>query len=256
MRALVHRLFAIVLMSLAVFPHRAMADSALVAVAANFAETAEALTALFHQQTGHDLTLTTGSTGKLYAQIRAGAPFDLLLSADSATPARLVAEGLAATGSTFTYAIGRLTLWSNDKNRIGANGPAALQDPQLHHLAIANPDLAPYGVAARQALQNLGLWEALQPKVVMGQNIGQTHSMVATGAAEIGFVALSAVLSPHRPDTGSRWDVPQDLFDPIRQDAVLLDHGAENAAARAFLDFLRSPEAGAVITAFGYTPGG
>jgi molybdate transport system substrate-binding protein len=233
-------------------PRPAPAETALVAVAANFAETAEALLPGFQSATGHDLQLTTGSTGKLYAQISAGAPFDLLLSADAATPARLLDEGNAVAGTSFTYAVGRLTLWSSDPERITEDGPAALQAAGLRFVAIANPDLAPYGTAARQALQSLGLWDLLQPKIVMGQNIGQTHSMVATGAAELGFVALSAVLSPRSRNAGSRWDVPQDLFEPIRQDAVLLLPGRDNAAARAFLEFLQTPEAIQVMDRFGY----
>lgn len=233
-------------------PAAARADTALVAVAANFAETADALLPAFRDATGHDLEITTGSTGKLYAQIVAGAPFDVLLSADAATPARLLDEGRAVAGSGFTYAVGRLTLWSADPARIGGDGRAALADPGLRFVAIANPDLAPYGIAAREALQSLGLWEALQPKIVMGQNIGQTHAMVATGAAEIGFVALSAVLSPRAGTEGSHWNVPQAMYAPIRQDAVLLAPGADNAAARAFLEFLRGPEAAAVIDRFGY----
>ena len=242
-------------LALAVSPLAARADSALAAVAANFAEAADRLANEFHEATGHTLNLTTGSTGKLYAQIGEGAPFDLLLSADSATPARLLDEGKAVEGSGFTYAIGRLTLWSPDPDRIGADGPAALQDEGLRFVAIANPDLAPYGAAARETLQALGLWEVLQPKIVMGQNVGQTNSLVASGAAELGFVALSAVLSPRVQDKGSRWDVPQDLFQPIRQDAVLLNAGADNVAAQSFLEFLRGPDAAAVIDAFGYGPG-
>jgi molybdate transport system substrate-binding protein len=233
-------------------PIAAQAETALAAVAANFAETAEALLPAFRESTGHDLELTTGSTGKLYAQIGAGAPFDILLSADAATPARLLDEGNAVAGSAFTYAVGRLTLWSTEPSRIGGDGRAVLEDPNLRFVAIANPDLAPYGVAAREALTSLGLWDALQPKVVMGQNIGQTNSMVASGAAEVGFVALSAVLSPRTENKGSRWDVPQEMYAPIRQDAVLLNPGADNAAAQAFLDFLRTPEAAEVIDRFGY----
>ncbi len=246
---------ALILVALGLGPVMARAETALAAVAANFAETAEALAPLFHQATGHELHLTTGSTGKLYAQIGAGAPFDLLLSADAATPARLLAEGKAVADSGFTYAIGRLTLWSPDPDRIGPDGPAALRDPDLRFVAIANPDLAPYGHAAREVLQELGLWAALQPRIAMGQNIGQAHSMVATGAAELGLVALSAVQSPRNPAQGSRWDVPQALFEPIRQDAVLLNPGADNPAARAFLDFLRGPEAVTVIDAYGYGTG-
>ncbi|MGF1649306.1 MAG: molybdate ABC transporter substrate-binding protein [Hyphomicrobiaceae bacterium] len=230
----------------------ARAESALIAVAANFAEAAAAMVPVFSAATGRAVLLTTGSTGKLYAQITEGAPFDILLSADAATPARLIEEGKAVNGSSFTYAIGQLALWSADPTRIGNDGRMALLDPRLRFVAIANPDLAPYGFAAREALQALGLWEALHAKIVMGQNIGQTHSMVATGAAEIGFVALSAVLRPGGRNEGSRWDVPQEMFQPIRQDAVVLNRAADNAAAHAFMEFLRTPQAFEVITAFGY----
>lgn len=240
---------------IALVPRAGVAETALVAVAANFAGAAEALRARFAAQSGHDLTLTTGSTGKLHAQIAAGAPFDVLLSADSATPARLVAEGHAVAGSAFTYATGRLVLWSAEAGRITGDGPAALRDPALRFVAIANPDLAPYGIAARETLQSLGLWRALQSRIVMGQNIGQTHAMVASGAAELGFVALSAVIGPDATRGGSRWEVPQSLHAPIRQDAVILAHGRDNAAARAFMAFLRGSEAATLITAFGYDPG-
>jgi molybdate transport system substrate-binding protein len=226
---------------------QASAETALVAVAANFAGAAEALSVPFRKASGHDLNLTTGATGKLYAQIGEAAPFDVMLSADAATPARLLKDGNAVAGTAFTYAVGKLTLWSSDPDRIGADGRAALTDAGLRFVALANPDLAPYGVAAREALQSMGLWDALQPRIVMGQNVGQTFSMVASGAAELGFVALSAVSGPHATARGSRWDVPQDLFTPI--------HGADNPAARAFLDFLRTDEAAAVIGRFGYAIG-
>ncbi len=230
----------------------ARAADALVAVAANFAEVVEELKPVFERQSGHRIEATTGSTGKLYAQITAGAPFQVLLSADAATPERLEAEGAGVTGTRFTYAFGRLTLWSADPARITGDGKSALAADDVRHIAIANPDLAPYGIAAREALQGLGLWDALQEKIVMGQNIGQTHSMVATGNAQLGFVALSAVLSPRASAKGSRWDVPQDLFAPIRQDAILLKAGAENEAARALLEFLKSAEARKIIAGFGY----
>jgi len=233
----------------------ARAETALAAISANFKETAEALLPLFREATGHDVTLTTGSTGKLYAQVVAGAPFDVMLSADAATPAALIAAGHAEAGTAFTYATGRLALWSADPGRIGADGRAALADPGLRFLAIANPELAPYGAAAREALVSMGLWAALEPRIVMGQNIGQTHSMVASGAAEIGLVALSAVKSPRAAIAGSHWEVPQRHHAPIRQDAVLLSHGQGSAAARAFLDFLRGREAAEVIARFGYGTG-
>ncbi len=230
----------------------AWAGETLIAVAANFAEVVEDLKPIFERESGHRLQETTGSTGKLYAQITAGAPFQVLLSADAKTPERLEADGAAVTGTRFTYAIGRLTLWSSDPNSITGDGKSALTASDVRHIAIANPDLAPYGIAARETLRSLGLWDSLQGRIVMGQNIGQTHSMVATGNAQLGFVALSAVLSPRAPTKGSRWDVPQDLFRPIRQDAILLRAGAESGAARAFLSFLRSPRAREVIERFGY----
>jgi len=159
---------------------------------------------------------------------------------------------LAVAGSRFTYAIGKLTLWSVDEGRITSDGQAALKAGDVRHIAIANPDLAPYGVAARETLQSLELLDFLKPKIVMGQNIGQTHSMVATGNAQLGFVALSAVLSPREKSKGSRWDVPQNLFTPIRQDAVLLNAGAKNEAAIAFMKFLKTPDARTVIERYGY----
>ena len=225
---------------------------ALLAVAANFAEVVDRLRPGFEAATGHRLRATTGSTGKLYAQITAGAPFDVLLSADTATPARLQAEGSAVAGSRFTYAVGRLALWSARAGVVAADGPATLRAGAFRHLAMANPDLAPYGVAARQVLQATGTWTALQPRLVMGQNIGQTHAMVATGAAELGFVALSAVQRPGVAATGSAWVVPKALFTPLQQDAALLRHGAGNAAARAFLAYLRTPAARQLIEAHGY----
>lgn len=234
------------------FAAPAAAAEALVAVAANFAEAIGELRSMFEERSGHRLRVTTGSTGKLYAQIKAGAPFDVLLSADAATPQRLEAEGAAVAGMRFTYAVGRLTLWSRDAQRIAGDPRAALTAADLRHLAIANPDLAPYGVAAREALQNLGVWETVQDRLVMGQNIGHTYSLVASGNAQLGLVALSAVLSPRAGTTGSRWDVPQALFTPIRQDALLLKAGASNAAAREFLRFLRSDPARAVIRRYGY----
>lgn len=225
---------------------------ALLAVAANFAEPIERLQAAFEPSSGHRLIVATGSTGKLYAQIKNGAPFDVLLAADQARPHLLAAEGLALPSTRFTYAIGRLTLWSPDPKRIGKDGVLALKAKNFRYLAIANPDLAPYGAASKQALQALRLWDTLQDRIVMAQNIGQTHALVATGNAELGLVALSHVLSLRNPAPGSRWDVPPDLHAPIRQDAVLLKRGASNPAARAFLEFLRHTAARKIIEEFGY----
>ena len=233
-------------------PGLAHADTTLVAVAANFAGAAEAVSAAFRDETGHDAQITTGSTGKLYAQITEGAPFEVLLSADAKTPEKLLDEGLAVANSSFTYAIGGLTLWSVDADLIGADAKASLASDKIRFLAIANPDLAPYGVAAKEALTNLGLWDAVQPKIVLGQNIGQVFALANTGAADAAFVATSALVGPDAPVTGSRFDVPQDLFTPIRQDAVLLNTGKDNVAAVAFLAFLKSDQAKEIINDFGY----
>lgn len=236
----------------AVPSEQARAAEALAAVATNFAEVMDALGPRFEAATGHRLRVSSGSTGKLYAQVRNGAPFDLFLAADQRRPELLETAGHAVSGSRFTYAIGRLTLWSADKDRIGADGAAVLRRDDFRHLAIANPKLAPYGLAAQQALTALDLWKPLQDRIVQGENIGQAFSLVATGNAELGFVALSAVLSPRHKVTGSRWDVPVDLYEPIRQDAVLLSRGADNIAARAFLGFIQSAEARGIVARFGY----
>lgn len=230
----------------------AHAGEALVAVAANFAGAVEAIGAEFTKETGHTLQITTGSTGKLYAQIGEGAPFTVLLSADAKTPAKLEEEGKAVAGTRFTYAVGKLSLWSADGGKIGSDPKAALTAASTLHVAIANPELAPYGVAAREALATMGLWDAIQPKIVMGQNIGQTFSLVDTGAAEMGFIATSAVQIPGSGAKGSRYDVPQEMFKPIKQDAVLLKAGEGNAAAAAFMDYLKGDRAKAIAQSFGY----
>lgn len=216
-----------------------------VAVATNFAEPAARLEQMFEAAHPYDLRVTTGSTGKLYAQIRHGAPFELLLAADTARPARLMDEGLAR--ATAPYATGRLVVWSPDPQRV--TGPETLQAAQFDHLALANPDLAPYGLAAQQSLQALGLADVLRDRLVMGQNAGQAFSIVATGNAALGFVPLSLVDSPRNPQPGSRWLVPAELHAPIRQDAALL---SDAPGAVAFFAFLTSPQARAEIARFGY----
>jgi len=246
------RLIILAAVIAAALPANARAGEALVAVAANFAEVVEELETMFEEASGHSLTVTTGSTGKLYAQIRNGAPFDVFLAADQARPERLAAEGDAAPGSRFTYAIGQIVLWSPDAGAVAADGVETLEGADFDNLAIANPDLAPYGLAAKQTLQHYGLWDALADRIVMGQNIGQTFSMVATGNAPLGFVAKSYVLSPRNDQPGSRWDVPTEAYEPIRQDAVMLKRAADNPAAQAFADFLRSDQARPVIERFGY----
>lgn len=230
----------------------AAADEVLVAVAANFTDVVKELTPVFESRSGHTLAVTVGSTGKLYAQIKNGAPFEVLLAADQERPELLESEGDGVAGTRFTYAVGRLTLWSADPDRIGEDPKAALTADKTRHIAIANPELAPYGIAAKETLQALGLWDELQPRIVMGENIGQTFTMAATGNAQMGFVALSAVLAPGNSQKGSHWDVPAEYYSAIRQDAVLLKAGADSAAAQAFLSFLKSDEALAVIERYGY----
>jgi molybdate transport system substrate-binding protein len=230
----------------------AAAEEAVVALATNFAQVAERLEGEFEQGSGHTLTLVAGSTGKLYAQIAAGAPFDAFLAADQARPERLERDGLAVPGSRFTYATGRLTLWSPEPGRVGSDGTATLRRGGFRLLAIANPALAPYGIAAKQTLERLGLWQGLEDRIVMGETVGQAHALVASGNAELGFVALSYVLSRRNETPGSRWDVPPALHAPIRQDAVLLARAAGNPAARGFLDFLRSERAKSLIETYGY----
>ena len=225
----------------------AHAGTTQVAVAANFTDAANAIGAAFTAETGHEAVFSFGSTGQLYTQITQGAPFDALLSADDIRPAKAVADGLGEAGSVFTYAIGQLALWSAEPGLV--DGPGALQDPDLTLIAIANPKTAPYGAAAVQAMQKLGVYDSLLPKIVQGDSITQTFQFVATRNAEIGFVALSQVVG--RTD-GSLWLVDPSLYDPIRQDAVLLGHGAGNPAARAFLDFLKGETASGIIAGFGY----
>ena len=245
--------FALPLLMIPFLGGPAAAEEAVVAVAANFIEVAEQLEKEFERQIGHTLTFVAGSTGKLYAQIANGAPFDVFLSADQERPERLEKERLAVAGSRFTYATGRLALWSSEPGRIGGDGAATLRKGEFRRLAIANPELAPYGAAAKETLEKLGLWERFKERIVMGETIGQAHTLIASGNAELGFVALSSLVSPQSEAKGSRWDVPPRLHAPIHQDAVLLARAAGNAAARGFLDFLRSEKAKAVIRSYGYS---
>lgn len=229
----------------------ARSETALIAVAANFSDAAKDIETVFEASGAGQIDLTTGSTGKLYAQIQQGAPFDVLLSADQKTPERLEAGGFAVSGSRFTYAVGKLALYSSNANLLdGEDGAKVLADGAFRHLAIANPELAPYGAAADAFLMRLFLKERVQGRIVTGENIGQTFGMVQTGAAELGFVAYSQVLKEGQ--AGSFWLVPQSLYPPIRQDAVLLTHGANNETAKEFLDFLKTDAALAIMKARGY----
>lgn len=232
-------------------PALAQADEVQVAVAANFAGPFQQIAAGFASATGHQVVVSTGSTGKFHAQIRHGAPFSVLIAADDETPAKLIDEGLAVKGSSFTYAVGKLVLWSAKPGFVDAQGDV-LKKGQFEHLAIANPKLAPYGAAGLEVLKKLGVHEALAPKIVQAENIAQAHQFVATGNAELGFVAWSQVAMPGKPPVGSWWLVPPQLHTPIRQNAVLLTTGANQAAAQALLKYLQSDAAKAVIQSWGY----
>jgi len=238
------------LLAVAIAPGAAIAGEAQVAVAANFAASAKRLAEQFASTTSHKLTLSSGSTGRFYAQIKSGAPFDVFLSADAETPRRLEAEKLAVAGSRFTYALGRLVLWSQKKGFVDAEG-TILHTEGFGRLAIANPRLAPYGAAAQQTMEKLGLWHALQGRIVQGENIAQTYQFVWSGNAELGFIAYSQ-LRERGATSGSYWLVPERFHAPLHQDAVLLLRGAKNAAARAFLEFLADVPARESIRAHGY----
>ncbi|WP_430755100.1 molybdate ABC transporter substrate-binding protein [Magnetovirga frankeli] len=220
-------------------------------MAANFALPMQQIVAEFERSTGHRAGVSLGGTGKLFAQISHGAPFEVFLAADQRAPARLVAEGKALADSRFTYARGRLVLWSSQPDLLDADA-SALQQGRFSRLAIANPRVAPYGAAALAVLEGLGLLEMVRPKLVQGENIAQTYQFVASGNAELGFVARSQVMRDGQLQAGSAWPVPERLHPPLRQDAVLLLRGKDNPAARALLAFLRSEAAGSIIQSFGY----
>ena len=222
-----------------------------VAVAANFAGPMKALAADFEKATGHKAVLASGATGTFYAQIQSGAPFDVFLAADDETPARLDKEGATVPGNRFTYATGKLVLWSAKPDLVDAKGEV-LKSGQFAHIALAAPKLAPYGAAAVEAMTRLGVFARLEPKFVQGESIGQTFGFVSSGNAELGFVALSQVWENGKLKSGSAWIVPAELHSPIRQDAVLLNRGKDNAAAVALMAFLKSDAAKAVIRSFGY----
>jgi molybdate transport system substrate-binding protein len=222
-----------------------------VAVAANFAAPMQKIAATFARDTGHSAVLAVGSTGKFYAQIIHGAPFHVLLAADSETPARLEKEGLAVSGSRFTYAVGRLVLWSRNRTLVDGAGDV-LRTAHFDRMAVADPKLAPYGAAARDTLQAMGLLSALQPRLVQGESIGQVYQFVASGNAALGFVALSQVMLDGKLTDGSAWIVPAPLYAPLRQDAVVLNAGQGNAAAMALVSYLQSGPVRAVMRGYGY----
>ncbi len=228
----------------------AQAERVQVAVAANFVPAFKDIAAAFEKQSGHVVQTTSGSSGKFYAQIKNGAPFEVFFSPDDERPKLLEQEGLGVRGSRFTYAIGRLVLWSQDPALTA--GEEVLKTGKFKHLAMANPQTAPYGTAAMQAMKQLGVWESLQPRIVMGENLGQALGFVESGNAELGFFALSQVLEDKLKGKGSRWDVPSNLHEPLKQDAILLTKGHDNSAAKALMEFMRSPQTRAVLERFGY----
>ena len=222
-----------------------------VAVAANFAQPMKDIAAEFEKDTGHRLNLTQGATGKFYAQITNGAPFDVFLSADDETPSKLVKEGKAIAATQFTYAIGRLVLWSPDEKLVDQGG-GVLKTDKFKFLSIANARVAPYGRAAVQTMQKLGVLTAIEPRVVQGESISQTYQFVTSGNAQLGFVALSQVWDSGRLKSGSAWIVPEDMHEQLKQDIVLLNPGKESKAATALVDYLKSDKARKVIERYGY----
>lgn len=245
---LIRTLVALSLLTLSI---SALADQVQVAVASNFTPTLRLLATAFASQTGHRLRISSASTGKLYAQITHGAPFDLFLAADAARPERLEQAGHTVDGSRFTYAQGRLVLWGP---KINSSQPVEtlLQSSGIGHIAIANPTTAPYGTATREVLRSMSLWEGLKGRLVRGENVGQAYQYVASGAADLGFVAYSQLLSGQHQD-GYLWSIPQDHFQPIRQQAVLLKRAENKPAAHLFLEYLRSPAARKIIVEQGYS---
>jgi molybdate transport system substrate-binding protein len=234
------------------FARQGHAETVSVAVAANFTAPMQKIAALFQQDTGHQAILSLGSTGRLYAQIKNGAPFEVLLAADDETPAKLVQEGLGVKGSRFTYAVGQLVLWSPQAGMVDAQGQV-LKTGRFNKIALADPKLAPYGMAALETMTQLGVLESLRPHWVLGENIAQTYQFVSTGNAQLGFVALSQVRADGRIAQGSAWVIPEQLHTPIRQDALLLRQGQAKPAALALLQYLQSDKALAIIRASGYT---
>jgi molybdate transport system substrate-binding protein len=229
----------------------AQADEVQVAVAANFSQPFKQIASGFEQATGTKVVAAFGSTGQFYAQIKNGAPFQVFLAADTETPARLVQEKAAVAGSSFTYARGKVVLWSAQAGVVDSQGEV-LKKGAFEHLALCNPKLAPYGAAGLQTMQALGVSEALQPKIVQAENITQAYQFAASGNATLAFVALSQVIKDGVIGSGSGWIVPQHLYQPILQDAVLLQKGQDQPAALALLNYLKSDKAHAVMRAYGY----
>lgn len=236
---------------LAVSTASAWAEDVPVAVAANFTKPMEKIAADFEKATGNKVVASFGSSGKLLEQIKNGAPFEVFLSADQSKPKKVEEEKLDVPGSRFTYAVGKLVLWSAKPGVVDDKGEV-LKTGSFAHIAIANPETAPYGKAAMEAMTKMGVLEALQPKIVQGESISQTKEFVSSGNAELGFVALSQVIKDGKISDGSSWMVSPDLYTPMNQDAILLKTGESSEAAKAFMEYLKSDEVKTLIQSFGY----
>ena len=230
----------------------ASADDVHVAVAANFTAPMQKILLQFEKDTGHKAIVTFGATGKFYAQIKNGAPFEVFLAADDKTPARLEKEAFTVAGSRFTYAIGKLVLWSAKSAFVDDQGEV-LKKGDFQYLSVANPKLAPYGAAVVETLKALGLLDALQPKFVQAENISQAFQFVSSGNAPLGFVAMSQVYENGKLKSGSAWIIPSKLYSPIRQDGVILDKGRGKPAAEALVKYLQSEKIKTLIKSYGYT---
>ncbi|QEI05158.1 molybdate ABC transporter substrate-binding protein [Pigmentiphaga aceris] len=245
------RVIPFALSVLAAIASPAMAAEVHVAVAANFTAPVQAIAVEFEKDTGNKVVASFGATGQFYAQIKNGAPFEVFLAADDTTPAKLEAEKAIVPGSRFTYATGKLALWSAKAGYVDDKGEV-LKKNDFSHLSIANPKTAPYGLAATQVLAKLNLTQAITPKIVEGQNISQAHQFISSGNAELGFVALSQIYKDGKISSGSAWIVPSELHEPIKQDAVILEKGKDNPVAKQFVDYLKGPKAAVVIKSYGY----
>ncbi len=229
----------------------AHADEVQVAVAANFTAPMQLIAPAFEKATGHKAVLAFGATGKFYAQIKNGAPFEVLLSADDETPTKLAKEGTAVSTTQFTYAKGKIVLWSAKTTLVDDKGEV-LKKGGFEHLALTNPKLAPYGMAAIETMKALGVHDALAPKFVTGENLAQTYQFIKSGNALLGFIALSQVMKDGKIVEGSAWLVPTSLYQPIKQDAIVLDKGKDKPAAAALMQYLKGEQARAIIQSYGY----
>jgi molybdate transport system substrate-binding protein len=231
---------------------KASAGEIQAAVASNFYSPFKKIVRQFEKETGHKVQIISGSTGKLFAQIMNGAPFEVFLAADQRRPELLEKNGNAISGTRYTYALGKITLWSTNSSAISEDGESTLRTKNFSHIAIANPKTAPYGKAALQTMQKLGLWNEIRPLIVQGENIGQTFQFVASQNAELGFVALSQILDPKNKFEGKRWDVPETFYDPLKQDIVILKKGKSNPDAKVLWEYLQSNAAKLIIKKYGY----